>query len=544
MKAAMYCRRSQDREDRQVLSIEEQRDENKLRLSMSGDKSVGTYEENKSAKTPGIRTEFNRLLADIRSGKVEVVYCWKLNRLARNPEDGGKIHQLLLMGLLKAIVTNDKTYLPTDNVMQMYVELGMATQYSIDLSKDVKRGMMHKVKMGWKPGVSPVGWRPDYDGLKGQRVISKDEDRFNTVRRCWDLLLERRMTVPDILKIATEEWGLTRLAARGKPPVPICKSAMYKIFTNSFYCGEIVWNGEVFEGKHEPMITRAEFDLAQEILGRKGKSRLKTNKNFYSGLIRCGECGSMIVMELKRKLVKSQDRIKEYRYFRCSKHVKNCCCTQTCRLTTEELEVQLTKVVEAVELPDALIEWSLEQLKLSQEDTKKDESRGLEGLQEKYRSILEKRSNLIDRQLVTETRLPEDIYQQKLQELSNEVQRLQSQIQDFEAHSSQWGLDIAKAVSFTEKLRERFSTGTDEKKLEILQRLGQTIELRDGMLTFALQKPYQALSDGRKKLEDALGSVEPLQCGLQSVRKEVLDIMSSLWWARVELNRRPQVYKS
>ena len=544
MKAAIYNRRSSDREDRQVLSIEEQRDANKHRLSQSGDKYVGTYEEDKSAKTPCIRLEFNKLMDDAEKGKVEVIYCWKLNRLARNPVDGGRVQWLLMSGTIKAIVTHERTYLPTDNVLQMAVELGMAAQYSIDLGKDVKRGMMQKVKMGWKPGVPPVGYKPDYDGLKGQRVVSKDEERFLIVRRCWDLLVKEQRTVPYILKVATEEWGLTRLSGRGKPPVPISLSGMYKIFTNEFYYGELLWNGEAFPGKHEPMVTRAEFDRAQEILGRKGKPRPRTNQNSFAGLIRCGECGSMIVMELKRKLVKSEGRLREYRYFRCSKHVKGCVCKQTCRLKAEELDVQLSRVADTAELPQSIVEWSLQKLKLSQEDTKKTQSHELEKLQERHRGIQQKRSSLIDRQLASETRLPEEMYQEKLVELSNEARDMQGRIKDFEAHASQWALDLIDAVTFTEALRSKFAVGTDEEKLYILRKLGQTVELKDGQLTFRLREPYHTLSVGLLTVTKKLGSVEPLQCSLRNVRKDIMDVVNVLWWAGMDLNHRPRAYKS
>ena len=67
-------------------------------------------------------------------------------RLARNPIDGGRVQWLLQSGALKAIITSDKIYLPTDNVIQMAVEFGMSTQYSIDLGKDVKRGMLQKLR--------------------------------------------------------------------------------------------------------------------------------------------------------------------------------------------------------------------------------------------------------------------------------------------------------------------------------------------------------------------------------------------------------------
>ena len=90
LKIGMYLRKSTDSEDRQVQSIDDQKRElDKLNRSI-----LHTYIESKSAKEPG-REEFNHMISDIESRKIDAVLCWKVNRLARNPIDGGRIQWLL-----------------------------------------------------------------------------------------------------------------------------------------------------------------------------------------------------------------------------------------------------------------------------------------------------------------------------------------------------------------------------------------------------------------------------------------------------------------
>jgi len=98
------------------------------------------------------------MLQRISDNEAEGILCWKLNRLARNPIDGGSINWMLQQGIIKHIRTHDRNYFPTDNVLMMNVEFGMANQFVIDLSTDVKRGLRNKVKMGWLPGVAPPGY--------------------------------------------------------------------------------------------------------------------------------------------------------------------------------------------------------------------------------------------------------------------------------------------------------------------------------------------------------------------------------------------------
>lgn len=535
MKAAIYARKSTDKEDNQLLSIEQQLDANKERIAANGDKIVGIYQEAKSAKKPFKRPEFRRLMDDVKTGKVEIVYCWKLNRLARNPIDGGEVQWLLQEGVLKAIATHERTYLPSDNVIQMAVELGMATQYSRDLGKDVQRGMLNKVKMGWKPGPPPIGYLPDYAGEKGRRVVHKDPVRFPLIRKCFDLLLTEKYSVRQIHEIATKEWGLTKLRKRGKEMSPLTLSGMFQMFDNRFYCGQIAWKDQVFDGHHEPIVSLREFALAMAIISRKGKPCPKVNYNPYAGRIHCAECGGMVVMELKTKYVSWQEEAKEYRYYRCSRYHRHGKDTKI-RLDQAELEKQLSLLAYMADIPQALVEWSLDQLRNSQEEKKAEQGKDLQRLHERHKAVLEKRSTLVDRQLEKAMRMPEDLYQEKLAELSQDAANVQSLISDFEVNSKQWALDLIEAVEFTEGLRERFTLGTAEDRLDIMVRLGQRIELRGKSLHFALKEPYRTLVEGKKQLEAKVGSLEPLRTGLGNVRKELMNESSGLWWAIQDSN--------
>jgi site-specific DNA recombinase len=161
MKVIIYNRKSlKDKEDQQILSIQGQKEENERRVKKEGHTVIASFDEECTAKKPG-RPDFNEMLQLIETGKAEAIICWRLNRLARNPIDGGRVQWLLQQGVIKAIITSEKTYTPLDNVIQMAVEFGMATQFSIDLSKDVKRGMRQKAAGGWRPGRPTLGYMRD-----------------------------------------------------------------------------------------------------------------------------------------------------------------------------------------------------------------------------------------------------------------------------------------------------------------------------------------------------------------------------------------------
>jgi DNA invertase Pin-like site-specific DNA recombinase len=91
MKYFVYCRKSTESDDRQILSIDSQRDELERAFFGRPDMEiVEIFKESFSAKAPG-RTIFNEMLARIEQGEAEGIISWHPDRLARNSIDGGRL---------------------------------------------------------------------------------------------------------------------------------------------------------------------------------------------------------------------------------------------------------------------------------------------------------------------------------------------------------------------------------------------------------------------------------------------------------------------
>ena len=186
-----------------MLSIESQEHE-LLGLAKRLDLNVlKILHESKSAKAPG-RPVFAEVLSLLSSGKAQGILVWKLDRLARNPVDGGTISWMLQQGTIQNIKTPERDYFPKDNVLLMAVELGMANQYIRDLSENVKRGNRTKVQNGWLPCFAPTGYLNDHE----TKTILPDPDRFDLVQRMYRLVLTGAYTTRQVWEVATKEWNL------------------------------------------------------------------------------------------------------------------------------------------------------------------------------------------------------------------------------------------------------------------------------------------------------------------------------------------------
>src|SRR5580692_10312730 len=153
----LYCRKSTEDEDRQILSIDAQISELNAIALRHGLAVLSTLTECKSAKGPG-RPVFNDMIRRIEAGEANGILTWKLDRLARNFDDGGRIIGLLQRGVIREIRTFEKTYLPSDNVLMIAVELGMANQYVRDLSTNIRRGIREKIRRGIYSSRAPIGY--------------------------------------------------------------------------------------------------------------------------------------------------------------------------------------------------------------------------------------------------------------------------------------------------------------------------------------------------------------------------------------------------
>ena len=239
LKYFLYCRKSTDVEDKQVLSIESQLAELRDLAKRENLNIADEYIEKRSAKMPG-RPTFNDMLRRIQTGEAQGIICWKIDRLARNPVDGGQIQWLLQQGVIAHIQTHDRSHYPNDNVLMMSVELGMANEYVRQLSANTARGLRQKARQGDFPGKAPLG----YINNSNIKKIAVHRKNAKLVKKMFELYATGSVRLEN-LSVILEQAGIY---SKNNNRVHI--SRISSILTNPIYYGHFRHAGEIYEGKH------------------------------------------------------------------------------------------------------------------------------------------------------------------------------------------------------------------------------------------------------------------------------------------------------
>ena len=524
MNAGLYRRKSSEAEDRQIMSLESQRDEMLRREDLTSDVSlVADYAEARSAKRPGHRPMFEDMLRRIEAGEIQVIICWHPDRLARNMVDAGRIIDLMDRKKLIEIRTASGRFVNTpQDKMNLLIQF-VFSKYTVDkLADDVSRGFRKRVAFGWKPGRPPLGYISNKNTTP--RETLPDPERFALVERMWRLLLTGSYTVAEILRIANTQWGLRTPQLRKSGGGPLSLSGLYAIFSNTFYAGIFMYDGIVQQGKHQPMITLDEFARAQVVLGRVDRPRPIRHSFTYTGLLKCS-CGLSITAE---------EQVNRYGY-----HYDYYHCTRRhpdgyCRLPyipAMKLEEQIARWLDTVTLVPEAKEWLLDRLERFENGKMAERNLQEASLDRDIASAEKELGNL--RALRVREQVSEEEFLNDRAVLDQRrlaaIQRRQAR-----AKAGNWIEPARELIEFNSRAAEYFSAARPDIKRLIVRTVGSNPTLTGKTLSVEARKPFRVWPD-QPSISTMCTFMEDVRTFFEAQTPECADLLKSITKVKDEL---------
>jgi site-specific DNA recombinase len=483
MKYILYCRKSSEDKGKQILSLESQINEMKKLASNLDLEIVKIYTESKSAKKPDNRPIFTEMIKYIKRHKKENlgILCWKIDRLSRNPIDSAIIQWFLQQDKIKIIQTIDRQYLPSDNVLLFNVESGMANQYILDLSKNVKRGILTKLEKGGWPNLAPLGYLNDG---KGGMII--DKERAGYIKKIFTLYNSGNMSVKEIADI------LFKQGFRSRGGNKYHKSKIHKILSNSFYCGIMVKNEKKYLGNYKPLISKKLFDSVQNVLNKKAHTKKQKLYFTYRGVLKCDTCGCVLTATKKKG---------KHIYYYCT-NGKGKCDEHKTYLKEKDVSKEMAKMFDNVVINERLVEmcYQANKKKLGKTDEYLEQAK--QSIQNSIIKAESRQGRLLN--LYLDSNLTKEVYDQKNIKLNNEIIQLKKDLDELKQQKNQNNeitLERIKNIFlYPIKAKKEFKERKNGKQEIIVKTLLWNAQLKNKKIAnLSFKEPYLRLSKIKNK---------------------------------------------
>lgn len=280
------------------------------------------YMDDEISGTTFDRPEFERMMSDMRAGRINCIVVKDLSRLGRDYVETGNLVERVfpMMGARFVAITDNYDSSKKDADLMVAVTNIANDLYAKDISKKIYSCKHEAMEKGIPAGNVAYGYKVVLDENK-VRVVAEDKEAADVVRWIFneaekgvlqsvtaEKLNAEHILTPSQYRVRNNKEKLEKLSG-----VKWTVDTLSQILKNEVYIGKYVtgkdrvclyrhekrhmtskdeWN--VFENHHTPLVTKEQFYAVQKNKRRALKPAKKQTVNMLKGKITCGCCGSSI----------------------------------------------------------------------------------------------------------------------------------------------------------------------------------------------------------------------------------------------------------
>jgi site-specific DNA recombinase len=257
------------------------------------------------------RPALQRLLQDVRAGKVDVIVVYKVDRLTRSLADFAKLvelfdrHNVSFVSVTQQFNTTTSMGRLTLNVLLSFA------QFEREVTSERIRDKIaaSKRKGLWVGGMAPLG----YDTK--DRKISVNEAEADRVRTIFSSYL--RLGSLNLLMAELRRRGIVtkvRTLKTGKTVggITFTRGPLAHLLRNRFYVGEVSFKGEVLIGEQPAIVDRGLFDAVQAKLTENMRNHITTRMKSEALLVGSGGGRSPSRTRLRQRFPANGEKNREF----------------------------------------------------------------------------------------------------------------------------------------------------------------------------------------------------------------------------------------
>lgn len=464
-----YVRVSTQRQGQLGTSLTEQKAAIE-RYAQKFDLTINKYFEERETAAKLGRPVFLDMLKALKKGKANGVIIHKIDRSARNLKDWADLGNLIDSGVEVHFASESLDLNSRGGRLSADIQAVVASDYIRNLREETKKGIYGRLKQGLFPFRAVVGY---IDAGKGNPK-KIDKIQAPLIKKAFELYSKGNIGLIKLADLMYDK-GL-----RNKNGKKITINGLSTILHNPFYTGiiRIRKTGEMFAGKHKPIISKVLFDQVQAVF--EGKNIPKTEKHFFvfRRRVYCGKCRNFYIAEKQKGEI----------YYRC--HTKNC---TKGTVREDSIDNEVLKFLKPLELTE------LEYQYFKQETVKQSEN-GEAEYEINYRRLYllieqttDRLSKLAD--AYVDGVFDKETYISKKNQLLFEQQELKEKLSNLKANS---GAAMKKLEAFLELVNSAylsFESGTPEKKQELVKTVFSNCEIEDKNVLVKPEYPFQLMAE-------------------------------------------------
>lgn len=433
-----------------------------------------------SASGKQIREKFSEMVDYVKDKNIKIILVEKVDRLTRNFKDAILVNDWLEQDTSREVHFVKQNLVLHQNAkshekFQWDIHLVLARNYINNLSEEVKKGQLEKLKQGWYPCKPPLGYKTI--GEKGHKIHVQDKNTAHYIQKMYELYASGNYTTSKLVEIMYSEGLRSRAGKR------VEKSRTHDMLRDCFYCGKMTWNDIEYQGKHEPIISQDLWQKTQDILTRENSGG-KYRKHFYylRGLVSCGVCDYGITAE------KQKDHI----YYHCTGFDKTC----NNRKYTQEhvLEDQLLKGFDKIQIKNQrLLNWVKKALKESHSDEMSYHNKCFNNLNKRYAQTQTRLDMLYDDKL--DGKITPEFYDKKFKQYSEEQDAILVQLKKHKNSNINYFELGSLILEVASRSSEIFKKAQDEEKRELINLVFSNLSLNGEELRYSYKPAFKILAN-------------------------------------------------